>query len=206
MDLFYGNINRQYIEEIKKISYDMRMVSEYFKSEQFIFPNEDTTYMEVAELTKMVNENAKSPKKVYLQQDKDLKSYLTKEGVRIGLSTNESKKLVDYVFNTTSPLILDLKQYWNRARPYQYAYKFDVDFHPFNTTSSNSPSYPSGHSLQTMCWKKLMDNINSSWFKKTENVENSVNQSRMSLGVHFASDISFSREICNYLYDNNLLS
>jgi hypothetical protein len=184
----------------------MRMVSEYFKSDQFIFPNEDTTYMEVAELTKMVNENAKSPNKIFEKQDEDLKTYLTVQTKKLGLKNKESIELVDYVVNTVAPLVMDLKQYWNRARPYQYAYYFDMEFHPFNTISSHSPSYPSGHSLEVMCWKKEVDKINPSWSKKTEDVENTVNQSRMSLGVHFPSDISFAREICNYIHDNNLMS
>ena len=205
MELFYGNISKKYVKTAQKLSYEMEMVFEYFKSEEFMFPNEDASYMEIAELTPMVQEYERSPKKVYKEQDIDLRSYLTTQSQKMGLSKSEAIKLTDNYFDLISPLVLNLKQYWNRARPYQYAYYFDLDFHPFYTKSGNSPAYPSGHTLQAMSWKKAMDEINPSLSNKTQKIVDSVNQSRMSLGVHFPSDIAFSKEICTYLSDNNLL-
>tara|TARA_R110002012_G_scaffold260621_4_gene442350 strand:+ start:314 stop:970 length:657 start_codon:yes stop_codon:yes gene_type:complete len=204
-NLFYGNLTIEQEEEANSMFAEMQRVSDYFKGHQFIFPNEDETYMEIMKLYKLVDENFSNPDKVFQAQDIDLNKYLLSASKNLGLSASESTSLIDNLHDTINPLILDLKRYWNRARPFQYAYYFDVDFNPMKTISGHSPSYPSGHTLYAACWKKVVDNKMPEASADTQNILDTVNQGRMSIGAHFPSDIAFSVEISEYLNDNRLL-
>ena len=204
-NLFYGNLTIQEEEEANSIFAEIHRVSEYFKGQQFTFPNDDETYMELMKLYRLVDENYAQPDKVFQAQDTDLNRYLLNESNNLGLSNTEARSIMDNLHNKINPLILDLKRYWNRARPFQYAYYFDVDFNPMKTTSGHSPSYPSGHTLYASCWKKVVDNKMPELVTETQNIVDTVNQGRMAIGAHFPSDISFSMEIAQYLNDNRLL-
>jgi len=201
--LFYGNLTVSENEIVNDISSEMIKVSDYFQNEQFEYPTNEVTYNEIDELDNYVNKNYFKPNKEWEAQDKDLNSYLINKSKEFGLSQEESKNILINLSEKLSPLILELKKYWNRARPYQYAYLFDRDFSAFKTVSGNSPSYPSGHSLLVMCWENHLLNLYPNLKPKTNKIVLSVNMGRMSLGVHFPSDIEFSRVIANYIKSKN---
>ena len=78
-NLFYGNLTIQEEEEVNSIFAEIHRVSEYFKGQQFTFPNDDETYMELMKLYRLVDENYAQPDKVFQAQDIDLNRYLLNE-------------------------------------------------------------------------------------------------------------------------------
>ena len=100
-------------------------------------------------------------------------------------------------------LVVKLKQHYNRPRPYQFAYYTKQHFNPYETITGNSPSYPSGHSLQT--WYLCMNLMVLYPHKKVqlEKIATLVSETRIALGVHYPSDNEFSKQICKYLMESN---
>ena len=46
------------------------------------------------------------------------------------------------------PIIKHFKNFYNRPRPYQVAEKLGLELNKFETDTSKTPSYPSGHATQ----------------------------------------------------------
>ena len=90
---------------------------------------------------------------------------------------------------------MKLKEYWNRARPYQYANLIEAPLFPIETISGHSPAYPSGHTLQGHVWARLISTVKPELKDWADSISIKVNLSRLALGVHFPSDIEFSKKI-----------
>ena len=104
-----------------------------------------------------------------------------------------------------APLIIRLKEYWNRARPYQYANLIEAPLYPMTTFSGHSPSYPSGHTLQGYVWARLITTIKPELKEWSESIATKINLSRIALGVHFPSDIDFSKKIYKDIVSSKLI-
>ena len=202
--LFYGNLAIKENVIADDISVEMSTVADYFKDIRFDFPPNYVSYDELLELSSYLKENYYDPKTDWFIQDEDLNSYLIKKSKELGFSQKKSYNIIQDLTQELSSLILDLKRHWNRARPYQYAYFLSIEFSPFQSISSHTPSYPSGHSLLAMCWENKILSIKPELKSKTNKIVDSVNMGRMALGLHFPSDIEFSRTIANFIKSNNI--
>jgi hypothetical protein len=200
-DLFYGNLDKSGLKVAKEILPSSYFLVDEFTQINYEPPSIDETEKEVKVLLNNFNIN-----QLNKSIDKSLHSYLYDESVKLGISKSfiyKFQEIQEYVLN---PIIMNLKEYWNRARPYQYAYMFSIPLHPYDTHSGHSPSYPSGHTLQAECWGALAKNLYPEKSTEISKVVNKVNKSRMELGVHFQSDIDFSKEICLFMIENEYLS
>lgn len=99
---------------------------------------------------------------------------------------------VDSLFDETLPLILKLKFHFQRPRPYQLAQAYKVKLFPFESKSDNSPSYPSGHTLQARLICHVLGNHYPDRYQFFENLAKDVAFSRVYLGTHYPSDNDFS--------------
>ena len=128
--------------------------------------------------------------------DEDLTHTLTKLLQTIGIEVDESlfdiNKVLGYI-------IVKLKQHYNRPRPYQFAYYSEQDFHPYETITGNSPSYPSGHALQGYFICSLQSKKYPEHKTRLNLFADMIAESRVALGVHYPSDNAFSKEISNKL-------
>ena len=116
-----------------------------------------------------------------------------------GLTFNESyfrKLRVDLL-----PIIKDLKDYYGRLRPHQVAQLHGIDFVADPLTTVESPSYPSGHTIQGyVVALKLAEQFP----EHTENllkIAELISQSRIDRGVHFPSDVDFGRIVAYIIAD-----
>ena len=70
-----------------------------------------------------------------------------------------------------------------------------------NTTTGNTPSYPSGHTLQAHFFTKLISDVmNIPW---DDEPTREVAASRMSMGIHYKTDNDFAIKISEYLLDTD---
>lgn len=205
-DIFWGNLYKNQEDLANEIPDNFKKVSEYFSVDEFIFPDIDESKEEIELLINSIELEQKSKTSVYKEMDKDLFDYFKVLGKELGIKSKDSIDAIEFIKSNISPLTLDLKRYWNRARPYQYGYLLDLPIHPLHSKSgTNTPCYPSGHSLQAIAFNKILSKKYPNLSVRLDEMESQVHQSRMALGVHFPSDINFSIEIGEYLTINGLL-
>ena len=130
------------------------------------------------------------------QLGKYLNGYAQKAGVR------HFKSIFEQVNDLyLSSLIFQTKYYYNRLRPNQLAYYLKMGLTSANTTTGNTPSYPSGHTLQAHFFTKLISDVmNIPW---SDEPTREVAASRMSMGIHYKTDNDFAIKISEYLLDTD---
>ena len=207
-DLFYGNLSNTNKHIMDKLfnNYKYYELAEHFTNEDYAYPTKNETYSEVNSLIKRMNSNLNEETiELYESQDKDLWNYLKSTSNNIGVSDKDYYNIENFIIENIAPLIVFIKDYWNRARPYQYAYYFDLNLIPYTTYSGHSASYPSGHTLETEIWGYMISKIKPNKISQINKVVSEVNNGRINLGIHFPSDVEFSKEIFAHLKNNNLL-
>lgn len=128
--------------------------------------------------------------------DKQLGKYLNGYAQKAGL--NGFKDIWEQVNELyLEALFYDLKYHYNRIRPQQLAYFLNVKMTPATTRTGHTPSYPSGHTLQTHFFTRLISDITETPWSDEPTKE--VAMSRMSMGCHFKSDNDFAVKISDYL-------
>lgn len=95
----------------------------------------------------------------------------------------------------SSIVILKIKYSYNRPRPYQCAERMGIEFSPMDSVSASTPSYPSGHTIQSLLMaKKLYDHYPDRMLFFLD-IANRISWSRVQAGYHFPSDIEYGRII-----------
>lgn len=94
-----------------------------------------------------------------------------------------------------SRLVLTLKFKYNRPRPKKFMSDHFVDFPHSRITHNNTPSYPSGHSAHAYFNCCILANAFPEHAVRLFSLADKVAQSRIDLGKHYPSDISFGRFI-----------
>lgn len=106
-------------------------------------------------------------------------------------------------------IILFIKLLFNRARPWQVNKKItpllSIDFIKTNYSSSNTPSYPAGHSFQAYYLAKLLSKKYPSKKDFFIKLAFDVDDSRVRAGIHYPSDGFFSRQLVDYLMKFNII-
>ena len=192
-ELFYGNLNYSLKEKSKSMGSDLNTTYNKFTDSVYIYPSIYKTSLEVDYLINNLNTNL-GKDHIYNLMDEDLKNYLKDISLDKGITEMEYTS-IENSLSKFEPLVLKLKEYWNRARPYQYANLIEAPLFPIETFSSHSPAYPSGHTLQGRVWARLISTVKPELKDWAESVSIKVDLSRLALGVHFPSDIEFSKKI-----------
>lgn len=102
----------------------------------------------------------------------------------------------DYLDNLNEQLarfILNLKFKYNRPRPKKYMQLHDVDFNYDAIEDNKSPSYPSGHSAHAYFNAGMISNAFPELRNDLIHLADRIAQSRIDLGKHYPSDISFGK-------------
>lgn len=94
-----------------------------------------------------------------------------------------------------SRLVLTLKFKYNRPRPKKYMQDHYSDFPHERITHNNTPSYPSGHSAHAYFNCCILADAFPDHAVKLFSLADRVAQSRIDLGKHYPSDVSFGRFI-----------
>ena len=191
----YGFPNRENAEFLD----DKTIYDKYYND--FIntpfFPNSShETYRELLIISEQVN-NGKD-KSVDLYIDRKFYDYLIgqvkKQGINISVDT-----LSKIVLNV-APLIMRLKVFYQRPRPFQLGFYANIPLMPFASLPAQAPAYPSGHG----CQSRYMALVLSHFFPDKEDflikLSDYVANSRVSIGVHYPSDNAFGQAIAEYLF------
>jgi hypothetical protein len=203
-DLYYGNLNKSFLPYL-----DIKNeFTQYFDEFSMIpFPNfyeslqENEFIMSVQEKAEQSAEWDKVKNFCFLW-DAELIESLKTSLSKLGIPHDDS--YIDYLTTITEDLgalIMQLKNHYQRARPYQYAFYGNQKLHPYDTFSGITPSYPSGHATQTYFLCKVIATHYEEKAKELDALAKRVADSRVIMGVHFPSDNEFGINIAQSLLE-----
>ena len=115
------------------------------------------------------------------------------------------KKLLKKIVLDAVKVILELKHYFKRPRPF----KLDHDFKDPSIKSTKGYSYPSGHSTQSNLLSMVLSDLYPKYKKDFSKIADDIVYSRQMAKVHYPSDIKFGEKLAKsmfeYLKDNNII-
>ena len=121
------------------------------------------------------------------------------------------KEMVKDLKDAASGVILDLKYHYNRPRPYKLAplLNIELDTNEIEDTTSDSPSYPSGHATQGILIGNYLSHKYPLYRGKFLKLGRDIAKSRVIAKVHYPSDVDMGEMIANdmfgYLKENKLI-
>ena len=106
------------------------------------------------------------------------------------------------ILKESAKVVLNLKYYYNRPRPYQLAEFYGIkDFEIHKLDTANTPSYPSGHSAQGYLIGNILGNKNPNHFEEFINLGKFISESRLMARAHFPSDIRFGKKVGELIFN-----
>lgn len=97
------------------------------------------------------------------------------------------------ILSDIRPLLLKLKYHFQRPRPSQLAQYYKLKLFPYQSFSADTPSYPSGHTLQAYVMLNVIANKYPNEYQFCKEMINDIAYSRIYLGLHFATDNDFAK-------------
>ena len=144
-----------------------------------------------------INELKKIPlNKKFVKDYDNIESAFAKTAKEQGIKDYD-KKIAAKLIKESAPVILELKKYHNRKRPYD----LDKNLKAIVLKSMQTPSYPSGHSVQgTLIGKvlgKKYPKARSAFAKTCKN----ISYSRRVARAHYKSDSNEGDNIGNSMFN-----
>ena len=141
-----------------------------------------------------INELKKIPlKKAFVKKYDNIEAAFKKTAEEQGVKDYDKKIAADLI-KKSAPIILKLKKYHDRPRPYE----LDKRLKHFKMKSMETASYPSGHSVQGMLiGSALKMKYGKSAFMQTAK---NISYSRRVARAHYESDSKKGDEIGNLMF------
>jgi len=145
------------------------------------------------------NQEIKALKKIPLRKEfvkkyDDIEAAFKKTADEQGIKDYD-KKTAAKLIKDSAPVILELKKYHNRPRPYE----LDKSLSSVKMDSMKTPSYPSGHSAQGMLIASVLKDKygkSSAFMQTAKNISDSRNMAH----AHYPSDSKNGTELGKQLY------
>lgn len=194
MELHYGNINKENLKYLK----EKNAFTKHFNLFNNIdYPNFLDSCSEIKQISEIQRnaENSANRESIFKfceQWDSSLLESMQYWLKRLGIPHNE--EYINFLADASEDLgalIMQLKNHYNRARPFQYAYQSNQNFNPYETLSGNTPAYPSGHASQSYFICSIVANHYEDKKEELMKLAKRVADSRIVMGVHFPSDNEF---------------
>ena len=194
-DLTYGNPTQDQLAFIQGTC----LVDDLFDTfKDSVIPKNDSELVkdELNEITDSLNivsqpENQNYLKR-YLAYDRHLIQALTTIFKQKNIDVEE---LIIEVVKDVQNLIYKLKFHYQRPRPFQLAQYYKLKLFPYKSHSAHTPSYPSGHTIQSIVILNVIGNKYPTEYQYCKELIEDIAYSRIYLGLHFPSDNEGGREI-----------
>ena len=115
------------------------------------------------------------------------------------LKISYPEDLISKLLRESQYYIMILKYHYNRPRPGQVAERLGVKFDKNLTPSAHTPSFPSGHTAQANLIATVMSRMYPRHKGHFDLVADSIERSRLELGVHFPTDNEAGRALGKHL-------
>ena len=192
-ELRFGNPNRSHLVYLKTENYLDSLLPEL---SSYPPPANDSeqAYQELHQIIEYTSflEKDEQLKRRYELYDGNFENYIIERLVNAGANKEEVENIVTQLHDDIIPLIVKLKFNYNRARPYQLSFFKGLKLYPFKSSTSDSPSYPSGHAYQAKIYAEVLGNVYPKFYKALNDLANDIAWSRLYLGVHYPTDTEFA--------------
>ena len=111
-------------------------------------------------------------------------------------------KLIKDLINKSAPIILKLKNYFDRPRPKVVAKKMGIKMKDFEMNSMKTPSYPSGHSAQGILIGMVLSKIYPAYAKQFKKAGENISDSRNIAKAHYKSDSKMGKQLGAAMYNH----
>lgn len=190
---------------IKESIYEEELVEEYDLDIPLIpYPNDMVTLSELKQLQGLEYQRRRNKDFIQLADDNlvlcfvdYLKTVQIDEG-----QLDKITKYMNLIAKQSSVLIMRLKYHFNRPRPYQVAKIAGIDFKPMDSKTASTPSYPSGHTIQSYLIAYKLSNIFPKYRNDFFDIAKRISNSRMIAGYHFQSDIDYGITIFRFIVNS----
>ena len=118
------------------------------------------------------------------------------------ITKDDLKEITDQL----DPITYGLKYLFNYPRPYQLSGHLGLSLYPSQPTDACSPSYPSGHSIDSFVIGGLIGKKIPQLRNEVEKLSERISRSRLQGGIHFPFDAEFGRQIADDILNLNILS
>ena len=143
-----------------------------------------------------MNELKKIPlKKEFVKKYDNIEAAFKKTAKEQGVEDYD-KNIATKLIKESAPVILELKKYHNRPRPYE----LDKKLTAFKMKSMQTPSYPSGHSVQGILIGKVLSDKYPRSRKGFMATAKNISYSRRVARAHYKSDSKMGEELGNSMY------
>jgi membrane-associated phospholipid phosphatase len=106
------------------------------------------------------------------------------------------------IHNDITPLIVKLKYSYQRIRPNQLAYMLQMRLYPYKSNFSDTPSYPSGHTIQAKVYCEVLSNKYPQYHHQLISLADDIANSRLYMGVHYPSDNKFGKYVSDLILNH----
>ena len=143
-----------------------------------------------------MNELKKIPlKKEFVKKYDNIEAAFKKTGKEQGVEDYD-KNIAAQLIKESAPVILELKKHHNRKRPYE----LDKNLKAIVLKSMQTPSYPSGHSVQGILIGKVLSDKYPRSRKGFMATAKNISYSRRVARAHYKSDSKMGEELGNSMY------
>jgi hypothetical protein len=201
-ELRYGNLTKELQSQLEV----KNIFTEYLAEFSFIeYPNYYESSQEIISIIKAQESAEKSGKWEAIKSfcdlwDADLIVALEKTLDMLDIPFDD--EYIEYLTKVTEDLgafVVQLKNHYQRPRPFQVAFYTEQNLHPYDSVSAQSPSYPSGHAMQSF----LIFNIIAYHYEDKKEqllkIAKQIADSRIIMGIHYPSDNAFGIQVVKEL-------
>ena len=189
----YGNLSDYYLDIYKTNCIADAVIpildEKYGSKLNFPLNNSETVKQELNDMVQMVSsandESNSDHLRRYIRYDRNLLQSIISAFTTKGIDVTE---ICNSVYEDVTPAIVKLKQKYQRPRPYQLAQYYKLKLFPYNTKSGHTPSYPSGHTIQSYIILNIIGNKHPQAYGFCKKFIEDIALSRVYLGLHYPSD------------------
>jgi hypothetical protein len=193
-DIGFGNVTRK---NLKRARREIELISDVdVPREDFPANSSPEAYAELLHLAGLGEAYDGHPFMEFVKRaDRDMhgiyRDMLAQEGIGFDY--------YDQLFKDVATLAIILKMEYDRPRPRQLAGLLRAPLHPQGSKTANSPSYPSGHTLQSLVVSMVIAGEYPRLAEKAMRLADAIALSRLVAGHHYPSDNAYSERIAVHI-------
>lgn len=197
-----------YTNKAKKVKYKkIKLFDDDWKDIQLpLMPTEEQSIKELKQVITAHNNATAEQVELYKKTDKEPSYYLMKYMDEKGLKYD--KESIDEIQKQLAVIIAHYKNAHNRPRPWQVAKRNNVKYKHFDSVTAQTPSYPSGHTVQPVFVALVYGEKHPEHAKTLRKIADATGMGRVHAGLHFPTDIQAGQYLAERLmphYKTNMI-